>query len=65
MTKLMGPEEVEAALRAIGAARYHTHHRSALLHGGKLHRARSGRGDSTGILPIDHPAEGRRDPVRA
>ena len=35
----MGPEELEAALRAIGAARYHNLHPfHALLHGGKLNR---------------------------
>ena len=39
MTELMGPEELEAALRAIGAARYHNRHPfHALLHGGKLDR---------------------------
>jgi coenzyme PQQ biosynthesis protein C len=39
MTELMGPEELEAALRAIGAARYHNHHPfHALLHSGKLNR---------------------------
>ena len=37
MTELMGPEDLEAALRAIGAARYHNRHPfHALLHGGKL-----------------------------
>lgn len=37
MTELMGPEELEAALRAIGAERYHNRHPfHALLHGGKL-----------------------------
>jgi coenzyme PQQ biosynthesis protein C len=40
MTELMGPEELEAALRAIGAERYHNLHPfHALLHGGKLTRA--------------------------
>jgi coenzyme PQQ biosynthesis protein C len=39
MTELMGPEELESALRAIGAARYHNLHPfHALLHGGKLDR---------------------------
>ncbi|HET6160211.1 MAG TPA: pyrroloquinoline-quinone synthase PqqC [Dongiaceae bacterium] len=39
MTELMGPEELEAALRAIGAERYHNRHPfHALLHGGKLNR---------------------------
>ena len=39
MTELMGPDELEAALRAIGAARYHNRHPfHALLHGGKLNR---------------------------
>jgi coenzyme PQQ biosynthesis protein C len=39
MTELMGPEELEAALRAIGAVRYHNRHPfHALLHGGKLDR---------------------------
>lgn len=39
MTELMAPEELEAALRAIGAARYHNRHPfHALLHGGKLDR---------------------------
>ena len=39
MSELMGPEELEAALRAIGAARYHNLHPfHALLHGGKLNR---------------------------
>ena len=39
MTELMGPEELEAALRAIGAARYHNRHPfHGLLHGGKLNR---------------------------
>ena len=39
MTKLMGPDELEAALRAIGAERYHNRHPfHALLHGGKLTR---------------------------
>ena len=39
MTELMGPEELEAALRAIGAARYHNRHPfHALLHGGKLNQ---------------------------
>jgi coenzyme PQQ biosynthesis protein C len=37
MTELLGPEELEAALRAIGAERYHNRHPfHALLHGGKL-----------------------------
>jgi coenzyme PQQ biosynthesis protein C len=37
VTELMGPEELETALRAIGAARYHNRHPfHALLHGGKL-----------------------------
>ena len=37
MSELMGPEELEAALRAIGAARYHNRHPfHALLHGGRL-----------------------------
>ncbi|MEZ5833844.1 MAG: pyrroloquinoline-quinone synthase PqqC [Dongiaceae bacterium] len=39
MTELMGPDELEAALRAIGAERYHNRHPfHALLHGGKLNR---------------------------
>ncbi len=39
MTELMGPDELEAALRAIGHARYHNRHPfHALLHGGKLNR---------------------------
>jgi coenzyme PQQ biosynthesis protein C len=39
VTELMGPEELEAALRAIGAERYHNRHPfHALLHGGKLNR---------------------------
>lgn len=39
MTKLMSPGELEAALRAIGAARYHNRHPfHGLLHGGKLNR---------------------------
>ena len=39
MTELMGPEELEAALSAIGAERYHNRHPfHALLHGGKLNR---------------------------
>jgi coenzyme PQQ biosynthesis protein C len=39
MTELLGPEELEAALRAIGAERYHNRHPfHALLHGGKLNR---------------------------
>jgi len=39
MTELMGPEELEGALRAIGAERYHNRHPfHALLHGGKLNR---------------------------
>jgi coenzyme PQQ biosynthesis protein C len=39
VTELMGPEELEAALRAIGSARYHDRHPfHALLHGGKLNR---------------------------
>jgi coenzyme PQQ biosynthesis protein C len=39
MTELLGPEELEAALRAIGAERYHNRHPfHALLHGGKLDR---------------------------
>ncbi|HET6619987.1 MAG TPA: pyrroloquinoline-quinone synthase PqqC [Dongiaceae bacterium] len=39
MTELMGPEELEAALRSIGAVRYHNRHPfHALLHGGKLNR---------------------------
>jgi coenzyme PQQ biosynthesis protein C len=39
MSELMGPEELEAALRAIGAARYHNLHPfHAFLHGGKLNR---------------------------
>ena len=39
MTELMGPEELEAALRSIGAVRYHNRHPlHALLHGGKLDR---------------------------
>ncbi len=39
VTELMGPEELEAALRAIGAVRYHNRHPfHALLHGGKLTR---------------------------
>jgi coenzyme PQQ biosynthesis protein C len=39
VTELMGPEELEAALRAIGSARYHNRHPfHALLHGGKLNR---------------------------
>jgi coenzyme PQQ biosynthesis protein C len=37
MTKIMSPEELEAALRAIGAERYHDKHPfHKLLHGGKL-----------------------------
>ena len=39
MSELMGPQELEAVLRAIGAARYHNLHPfHALLHGGKLNR---------------------------
>ncbi|HEY3148506.1 MAG TPA: pyrroloquinoline-quinone synthase PqqC [Dongiaceae bacterium] len=39
MTELMGPDELEAALRAIGAERYHNRHPfHGLLHGGKLDR---------------------------
>jgi coenzyme PQQ biosynthesis protein C len=39
MTELMSPDELEAALRAIGAARYHNRHPfHGLLHGGKLNR---------------------------
>ena len=39
MSELMGPEELEAALHAIGAERYHNRHPfHALLHGGKLDR---------------------------
>ena len=39
MSELMAPEELEAAQRAIGAARYHNLHPfHALLHGGKLNR---------------------------
>lgn len=39
MTALMSPEELEAALRAIGAERYHIHHPfHHLLHGGRLTR---------------------------
>lgn len=39
MTELLGPAELEAALRAIGAERYHNRHPfHALLHGGKLDR---------------------------
>jgi coenzyme PQQ biosynthesis protein C len=35
----MGPEELEAALRAIGAERYHNRHPfHALLHGGRLNK---------------------------
>lgn len=37
MTRLMTPDELEAALRAIGDERYHIHHPfHHLLHGGKL-----------------------------
>ncbi len=37
MTVLMSPDELEAALRAVGAARYHNRHPfHQLLHGGKL-----------------------------
>lgn len=37
---LLSPEELEAALRAIGAERYHIHHPfHRLLHGGRLTRA--------------------------
>ena len=37
MNAIMTPEELEAALRAVGAARYHDKHPfHALLHGGKL-----------------------------
>jgi coenzyme PQQ biosynthesis protein C len=39
VTELMGPDALEAALRAIGEARYHNRHPfHALLHGGKLNR---------------------------
>ena len=39
MTELMVPAELEAALRAIGAERYHNRHPfHALLHGGRLDR---------------------------
>jgi coenzyme PQQ biosynthesis protein C len=39
MTELMGPEELEVALRGIGAERYHNRHPfHALLHSGKLNR---------------------------
>jgi coenzyme PQQ biosynthesis protein C len=39
MTELMAPEELEAALRAIGGARYHNRHPfHHLLHSGKLDR---------------------------
>ncbi len=39
MSELLSPAELEAALRAIGAARYHNRHPfHALLHGGKLNR---------------------------
>jgi pyrroloquinoline-quinone synthase len=37
VTTLMSPDELEAALSAIGAERYHIHHPfHDLLHGGKL-----------------------------
>ena len=39
MTKIMSPEELEQALRAIGAERYHDKHPfHRLLHGGKLNK---------------------------
>ncbi|MGK9230978.1 pyrroloquinoline-quinone synthase PqqC [Inquilinus limosus] len=39
MTELMTPDQLEAALRAIGRERYHDRHPfHALLHGGKLNR---------------------------
>lgn len=39
MTQLLSPAELEAELRAIGAARYHNRHPfHGLLHGGKLQR---------------------------
>lgn len=39
MTKIMSPDELEAALRAIGAERYHDKHPfHKLLHGGKLNK---------------------------
>ena len=39
MTKIMSPEELEQALRAIGAEQYHDKHPfHKLLHGGKLNK---------------------------
>jgi hypothetical protein len=39
VTKIMSPEELEQALRAIGAERYHDKHPfHKLLHGGKLNK---------------------------
>ena len=39
MSQLLSPEELEARLRAVGAARYHNRHPfHGLLHGGKLQR---------------------------
>ena len=39
-SRLLSPDELEAALRQIGAERYHSHHPfHKLLHGGKLTRA--------------------------
>ena len=39
MSELLTPEDLEAALREIGAARYHSRHPfHALLHGGKLNK---------------------------
>ncbi len=39
MTRILGPDELEAALRAIGAERYHNRHPfHRLLHDGKLSR---------------------------
>jgi coenzyme PQQ biosynthesis protein C len=40
VTALLSPDELEAALRAIGEERYHIHHPfHHLLHGGKLTKA--------------------------
>ncbi|HSY87420.1 MAG TPA: pyrroloquinoline quinone biosynthesis protein C, partial [Verrucomicrobiae bacterium] len=39
MSQLLSPAELEARLRAVGAARYHNRHPfHGLLHGGKLTR---------------------------
>ena len=56
---LLRPDELEAELRAIGAARYHNRHPfHALLHGGKLTAPGPGLGAEPLLLSGDDSHEG-------